>query len=374
MTTGDVQTAFTNQINVTLRNLLRVFRGSPASYKPLLRVIRHQGAATRRREKNGRLGIPVPPLLIVSTTDACNLRCAGCYAQHLVRPTEEPLPASRVGELVGEASALGVSALLLAGGEPLLDTTWLDALAGHPELGGIVFSNGTLLDDAWLDWFDRNRQILLVISLEGGCQATDARRGAGVFARVRRNMQRLAERRMPFGLSVTLTRQNLAEVESADWVSQTMAWGCKLFVFVEYVPVEPGTDELALTHFERQAFIAWTEQANRTHEASFLVFPGDEEPYGGCLAASRGFVHITPGGDLEPCPFAPFSDRSLRRSSLAEALGSDLLAAIRSQHHRLTESRGGCALWQNRSWVASLLASGSQPVERRPGQVAGDQE
>jgi hypothetical protein len=38
-----------------------------------------------------------------------------------------------------------------------------------------------------------------------------------------------------------------------------------------------------------------------------------------------------------------------------EALRSPLLAAIRDNHGRLTETRGGCALWAERDWVRSLL-------------------
>jgi len=48
----------------------------------------------------------------------------------------------------------------------------------------------------------------------------------------------------------------------------------------------------------------------------FVAFPGDEDLYGGCLAAGRGFVHISPEGRLEPCPFSPFSDVSLKQPIL----------------------------------------------------------
>ena len=87
----------------------------------------------------------------------------------------------------------------------------------------------------------------------------------------------------------------------------------------------------------------------------FVAFPGDEEMYGGCLAAGRGFVHISPEGRLEPCPFSPFSDISLKDVSLREALRSPLLRTIRESDAHLRETRGGCALWEQRDWVGSLL-------------------
>jgi MoaA/NifB/PqqE/SkfB family radical SAM enzyme len=76
--------------------------------------------------------------------------------------------------------------------------------------------------------------------------------------------------------------------------------------------------------------------------------------FGGCLSAGRGFAHISPEGSLEPCPFAPYSDVSLRDKTLKEALQSDFLRQIRENHNELTET-GGCALWTKKEWVKSLL-------------------
>lgn len=307
----------------------------------------------------------------------------------LLRPGAGPKPADilpddRVHSLVTEAAELGVSAFLLAGGEPLLQTVWLEALASRPEMAGLVFTNGTLLQGDWLGWFDRNRQILPVISMEGGDRTTDQRRGSGVTRLIRENRRHLREHGIPYGLSITVNRQNLLEIQAGGFIRESTDDGCRLFVFVEYVPVEEGTEELALTQAERLDFVRWTQSASQSFPAHFLLFPGDEEPYGGCLASARGFAHITPGGDLEPCPFAPYSDRNLKTLSLADALQSDLLRSIRETHHVLQEGRGGCALWQNRAWVESLQRNlsgqarpdrlGSQPAEWFPGQIAQDQK
>jgi MoaA/NifB/PqqE/SkfB family radical SAM enzyme len=87
----------------------------------------------------------------------------------------------------------------------------------------------------------------------------------------------------------------------------------------------------------------------------FVSLPGDEEQYGGCLAAGRGFIHINPSGHLEPCPFAPFSDADLTKMSLKQALGSDFLRIIRENAGKLKESQGGCTLWENRAWVVEQV-------------------
>ena len=83
--------------------------------------------------------------------------------------------------------------------------------------------------------------------------------------------------------------------------------------------------------------------------------PGDEEEFGGCLAAGRGFIHISASGNVEPCPFVPFSDKNLKNSSLKEALKSDFLKIIRDNSDELEEGPGGCTLWNKSGWLNSIL-------------------
>jgi len=125
---------------------------------------------------------------------------------------------------------------------------------------------------------------------------------------------------------------------------------------VEYIPVEEGTEHCAPTIEQREKLVRLMEEFGGRHPGLFITFPGDEEAFGGCLSSGRGFVHVNPSGDLEPCPFAPYSDTNLRDTTLKEALRSKLLQEIRENHDVLEETRGGCALWKNRDWVRGLLS------------------
>jgi MoaA/NifB/PqqE/SkfB family radical SAM enzyme len=127
-----------------------------------------------------------------------------------------------------------------------------------------------------------------------------------------------------------------------------------LFFLVEYVPVTEEKEYMALDKIQRIILLQHIKNFRKIHPAIFIGFPGDEEQYGGCLAAGRGFVHVSSDGFLEPCPFAPFSDSDLKKLSLKEALSSEMLKDIRGNHGFLSESAGGCALWANREWVKSL--------------------
>jgi MoaA/NifB/PqqE/SkfB family radical SAM enzyme len=130
--------------------------------------------------------------------------------------------------------------------------------------------------------------------------------------------------------------------------------GARVFTFVEYVPMAPGTKDLILTPDQKKVLQAVVADCNRKFPALFIGFPGDEEAYGGCLAAGRGFVHLNPSGDLEPCPAAPVSDANVNQVSLKEALRSRLFARLRETPGILTETEGGCALRAQKAWLQEL--------------------
>jgi MoaA/NifB/PqqE/SkfB family radical SAM enzyme len=78
------------------------------------------------------------------------------------------------------------------------------------------------------------------------------------------------------------------------------------------------------------------------------------------LSSGRGFVHINPKGNLEPCPFAPFSDTNIKQMPLKDALKSSFLKTLRESPEHLRETEGGCALFTNREWVKSTLEANKQ--------------
>lgn len=355
ITAGEI---FGGNITISIQKAAHILGTYPASARAFLRIARQLKHSEKLRNKNTAQGVMVPPLLIVSTTGDCNLTCSGCYACAQNRDTQTELNPGRIRELMDEAAHLGVSIVMLAGGEPLLSRGWLDALGEHGELLGIVFTNGTLLDEAALSWFDTHRHILPAISIEGTEQQTDARRGAGVYQKASEAMQKLLARGIPYGLSLTVTAHNIDTVLREDFITGHIQNGCRLFVFVEYVPAALDTRPLVLSKENKRRLNAYCLQAAQRHPALFVPFPGDEGEYGGCLAAGRGFIHVSANGDVEPCPFAPFSDCSLAHTGLKEALNSKLLASVREQHHLLKEGEGGCALWNNKEWLQGLMENG----------------
>lgn len=314
-----------------------------------------QRGQARKREAAAREGRAVPGILIASVTRKCNLDCVGCYSKTLRPGASAELSDERFLALFREAIDLGVGTLMVAGGEPLTRRSLMEGIARLPGIVVPVFTNGSLVDESYLELFSSGR-LVPVFSVEGDAAFTAERRGAGIHETVLARCAELKERGALFGFSVTLTSRNADAVLSDRFLRGLESLGASVLFLIEYVPVTPGSEGLVLSDAQKAAL----SREGRFDAYSFMTvsLPGDEEAFGGCLAAGRGFIHLADDGSLEACPFAPFSDTSAAGQSLREALDSPLMRSIRERHAELTETKGGCALWNKKGWVASLGACG----------------
>jgi len=352
--------AFEATIFETLRIALRITLRNPRIAVRAPRLLWRQWRAARRRRRHERTGAHVPPFVIYSVTGKCNLDCDGCYDKLLHRSDRPELTDDEMRRVLDEARELGVSIVLLAGGEPLLRPHLLRITADYPEILFLLFTNGSLLDERRIEELKRQHHVVPVLSIEGDETKTDDRRGAGTYRHVVAAMERLRGRRVFFGTSTTLTRANFDMHLNEAHLRDLIRKGCRLFYSINYVPVQPGTERLQLEPEQVHDLERRLAEFRKRLPAIFIAFPHDEMALGGCLAAGRGFLHINAYGDVEPCPFSPYSDTNLAETSFASALNSSLLRKILSSGVVLDETDGQCALWKRREWVARLLADGKQ--------------
>lgn len=351
---GALAGSLDRSINGFIRDIVRLSLSHPGRAGFFAKTALHQRRAAARRKAWEERGLHVPPLMVLSVTRQCNLRCAGCFVQAQAGSAGSHMTEQDLRRLLGEARDLGVSIVALAGGEPLTRPEILDVAGEYPEMLFVLVTNGSLVDGLVLDKLDRQRNIVPVVSLEGFEKETDGRRGGGVYLRALRAMDQMRARGMFFGTSIMVTRANFALTTSRVFVRSLVERGSRLFFYVDYVPIQPGTEHLVPSENQRGSEALTMDLFRAEFPGIFLAPSASEQAFGGCLAAGKGFIHVSPEGALEPCPFAPFSDMNIREVSLGDALGSDLMRKIRDSGEHLTESEGGCALWSKREWVASL--------------------
>ena len=310
-----------------IADILRATLRNPKETAFLRKYHKHQQQMEQRRTELEKEGHPIPMFLISSITSACNLACKGCYARANglcgEQEREKLLTAGQWDGIFQQAEEAGIAFVLLAGGEPLLRLDVLNKAADHEGILFPIFTNGTMLDGEVLRILDSHRNLVPVVSLEGGEAVTDARRGAGTYRLIQNTLDDLADKKLLFGVSLTITTENMVEATSPGFLRSLYDKGCRLVFFIEYVPAAPGTEYLAPGDAERLMLEQAQESLRERFPGMiFLSFPGDEKNMGGCLAAGRGFFHINPYGGAEPCPFSPYSDISLKEPTLLQALES----------------------------------------------------
>ena len=156
----------------------------------------------------------MPWILLFDPTSACNLHCKGCWAAEYGNRLN--LSFEDMDRIVTEGEALGIHWYMCTGGEPTCRKEDLFKLAAkHQNSVFHLFTNGTLIDQAFCDRVKEVGNMAFFISIEGIGDATDDRRGEGVYDRVMHAMDLMKENGLLFGTGGNGTELRLAGTECA---------------------------------------------------------------------------------------------------------------------------------------------------------------
>lgn len=310
----------------------------------------------RQLQAADRLGVSVPFALLIDPTSRCNLRCVGCWAGDYQRTQDLDLDLLR--RILNEARPLGIHFVVLSGGEPLIRRADLVTLAREfPDMVFHVFSNGTLIDRKFAADAARAGNIVFALSLEGGQEATDARRGPGVYHKVLQAMDLLREEGVPFGFSATYTRNNVPELTSDTFLDTMVDKGCRFGWFFTYIPVGSDADlDLMATPAQREEMYRAVHRFRETKPIFLADFWNDGVATEGCIAGGRRYCHINAAGEVEPCAFIHYSTHNIKNCSLEEALASPLFRAYQARqpfHHNHLRP---CPLLDNPEALPDMVA------------------
>ncbi len=358
----DIQEYMTKGVERVVTDAIRATLKNPKESAYMAKFALASKAASKKRKQLEDAGEHVPPFLISSITSSCNLHCAGCYSR-CNSATQDSEPVDQLtdeewSKVFNEADDLGVSFILLAGGEPLLRKGVIEAAGNKPSILFPIFTNGTFMTEKYFEQFDSHRNLIPIMSIEGGQEATDARRGEGVYDKLVSNMDELNKRGIIYGASVTVTTENIREVSSESFINMLSEKGCKAVIFVEFVPVTEDSEHLAPQDEDRDYLKGEIMRLRQDHqEMVFVSFPGDEKSSGGCIAAGRGFFHINSHGGAEPCPFSPYSDINVKDTSLRDAMKSRLFLELQHGDVLKDDHKGGCVLYEKRDQVEKIISA-----------------
>ncbi len=282
-------------------------------------VFVHEGGRSAKERFMARHGQTSSDFMVISPGKACNLRCRGCYANSGAH--KEKLDWATFERTVRDAhDEWGTRSFVISGGEPLAwrdgGRTVLDLAEHFPDCFFVMYTNGTLIDDAVAKRLGRLGNVSPALSVEGMREATDSRRGDGIFDKVLTAMERLRREGVIIGVSFTATREN-AEGLLSDEVVETFFDGIGAsyaFVF-HYMPIGRSfTLDLMMTAEQRLRLFERVWWLVRNRHIFIADFWNSAAATNGCLAAGRagGYFHVNWNGDVSPCVFVPYSPVNVR--------------------------------------------------------------
>ncbi|MBN2406187.1 MAG: radical SAM protein [Elusimicrobia bacterium] len=328
--------------------IMRIWPGSRLEKYALL--ARYYGifskSARRRKKMMEKESVKVPHSIILSTTMKCNLACSGCYSRGY--GTDNELGAEEIDSLLDQAEDIGVSVIVVTGGEPLMKRGMLKTLLAHRRLIFFLYTNGLFIDEDFATAVKKNRNIIPLVSLEGDKIHTDSRRDSGVYDKVASAMKLLDEKGAAFGFSCMVTQENYRYLSGEEFVNSMIGRGCRIGFYVDYVP--SGADSAGTVICGRDKDIFRQNISGHRAGKNIVIIHMPDDEYGlmgRCMAAAEGFVHINAKGDLEPCPFFHYSADNIRKKTLLEALRSQFLADVRDYPGLTGKPGRGCVLYEN---------------------------
>ena len=267
-------------------------------------------------------GFNPPKFVTISPYSGCNLRCAGCYAISSSEKAESLSYHIADRILREKTEQWGSHFTVISGGEPLLWRSQgkgiLDLAASHQDNFFLMYTNGTLITPKVVERMAEVANITPAVSVEGLKRETDARRGRGVYEKILQAFQNLREAGVPFGVSVTVTREN-AEVVTSDEFFELYfkEQGALYSWFFQYMPIGRSyTLELMVTPEQRLDVYRRVQRLVREKRYFMADFWNNGPLSNGCISAGRpdgGYFYINWKGDVTPCVFVPYSTHNIQQ-------------------------------------------------------------
>ncbi len=281
----------------------------------------------KQKELKQKYNCNIPWAILLDPTSACNLHCTGCWAAEYGNRLN--LSFEELDSIITQGKEMGVYLYLFTGGEPLVRKDDIIRLCEkHNDCVFSSFTNGTLIDEKFADEMLRVKNFMPAISLEGMEDATDGRRGQGVFAKVIHAMDLLRERKLLYGISCCYTSANYDSITSEEYYDMLIEKGAYFVWYFHYMPVGNDAVPELLPTPEQRELVYRRIRNYRTRKPLFAIdFQNDAEFVGGCIAGGRRYFHINANGDMDPCAFIHYSDSNIREKTLLEGLRSPLFQA-----------------------------------------------
>jgi MoaA/NifB/PqqE/SkfB family radical SAM enzyme len=295
-----------------------------------------------------------PPFLYVSVINSCNLRCQGCWVD--VAAKQSKIEVDSMNRLITEAKAMGNSFFGILGGEPFMHPEILEILGNHRDCYFQVFTNGHFITDEVARKLREFGNVTPLVSVEGNEIVSDERRGrGGVLSKTMEGLQNCLKHKVMTGVCTSLCQTNF-DLLSEKWLDRLIEMGVFYTWFHIYRPVGPDAKaELALTPEQQLECRKFVVEMRAKKPIVIVDAYYDGEGRALCPAATGFTHHISPWGDIEPCPIIQFAKESIHdERPLREVFQES--AFLRDFRQTAAEHTRGCIVLERPDLLEGLAA------------------
>ena len=262
----------------------------------------------KRRIKRGDY---FPPFLYLSIINSCNLRCQGCWVDVEER---DAIDLDTLNRTILDAKRHGNAFFGILGGEPFMHPELLPMLAAHPDCYFQVFTNGQFITEKVAAELRRIGNVTPLISIEGREIVSDERRGKkDVLSKTLRGLDHCLNQRLLTGVATSVCQTNIDELLTEDWLQELIDRGVHYVWYHTYRPVGPKMNPLLALRPDQlvrvRRFVV--EMRSRMPIAMIDAYY-DDRGKALCPMATGISHHVSPRGDLEPCPIIQFAVEDIR--------------------------------------------------------------
>ena len=268
--------------------------------------------SVQRFKKRLQRGVTFPPFLYISITNSCNLRCQGCWVdvdkpQHLISVDD-------MNRLINNAKQHGNSFFGILGGEPFMHPDLIQILKAHPDCYFQIFTNGHPITDAMARQLHEAGNATPLISVEGTASISDTRRGrAGVLNRTLEGIRASIRHGLITGVATSVCQSNIDDLVREQWIDELIAMGVHYCWFHTYRVVGPvANPQLALTPEQVLKVRRFVMDMRNRKPIALIDAYWDDKGEALCPAATGISHHISPFGDVEPCPVIQFANEKIQ--------------------------------------------------------------
>jgi len=267
--------------------------------------------AVQKHKKRLKRGDFFPPFLYISIINSCNLRCQGCWVD--VAAKQEKIDVDKMNDIIGQAKEMGNSFFGLLGGEPFLHKEILQILEDNRDVYFQIFTNGHFITPEVAKELNRLGNATPLISVEGTEIVSNERRGKlQVLNDTMEGLHNCLDAGLLTGVCTSVCQTNYEDLVNDEWIDRLIELGVMYGWFHIYRPVGPDAcPELALTP-EQQYNVRKFVVETRAKKPIVMIDAYHDGDGNALCPAATGFTHhISPWGDIEPCPIIQFSKESI---------------------------------------------------------------